>query len=78
MHFSRLTNVFEELETFELDKGIGGEVVTSPHLNQKVGCSRPTIIRARCLQVRQHYPAQKNNPKKLHVILKQGNDSGSP
>ena len=40
-----------------------GEVVTSPPLNRKVGCSRPTMIRARCLRLRQHYPAQKNNQK---------------
>ena len=45
-------------------KGSGGEVVTSPPLNRKVGCSRPTMIRARCLRVKQHYPAQKNNQKK--------------
>ena len=44
-------------------EGSGGEVVTSPPLNRKVGCSRPTMIRARCLRVRQHYPAQKNNQK---------------
>ena len=30
---------------------------------------------ARCLRVKQHYPAQKNNQKKLHVVLKQGHDS---
>ena len=35
------------------------------------------MIRARCLRVRQHYPAQKNNQKKLHVVLKQGHNSGS-
>ena len=28
--------------------GSSGEVVTSPPLNRKVGCSRPTMIRARC------------------------------
>ena len=44
-------------------RGSGGEVVTSPPLNRKVGCSRPTMIRARCLRVKQHYPAQKNNQK---------------
>ena len=43
--------------------GSSGEVVTSPPLNRKVGCSRPIMIRARCLRVRQHYPAQKNNQK---------------
>ena len=59
-------------------RGFGGEVVTSPPLNRKVGCSRPTMIRARCLRVRQHYPAQKNNQQKLHVVLKQGHNSGSP
>ena len=59
-------------------KGSGGEVVTSPPLNRKVGCSRPTMIRARCLRVKQHNPAQKNNQKKVHVILKQGDNSGSP
>ena len=47
-----------------LNDGSSGEVVTSPPLNRKVGCSRPTMIRARCLRVRQHYPAQKNNQKK--------------
>ena len=52
----------------------GGEVVTSPPLNRKVGCSRPTMIRARSLRVKQHYPAQKNNQKK-HVVLKQGHNS---
>ena len=41
----------------------GGEVVTSPPLNRKVGCSRPTMIRACWLRVRKHYPAQKNNQK---------------
>ena len=59
-------------------KGSSGEVATSPPLNRKVGCSRPTMIRARCLRVKQHYPAQKNNQKKLHVVLKQGHNSGSP
>ena len=39
------------------------EVVTSPPLYRKVGCSRPTMIRARCLRVKQPYPAQKNNQK---------------
>ena len=39
--------------------GSGGEVVTSPPLYRKVGCSRPTMIHARCLRVKQHYPAQK-------------------
>ena len=58
--------------------GSGDEVVTSPPLNRKVGCSRPSMIRARCLRVKQHYPAQKNNQKKLHVVLKQGHNSGSP
>ena len=29
-------------------KRSGGEVVTSPPLNRKVGCSKPTMIRARC------------------------------
>ena len=38
-------------------------VVTSPPLNQQVGCSRPTMFRARCLRVRQHYPAKKKNQK---------------
>ena len=47
--------------------GSGGEVVTSPPLNRKVGCSRPTMIRARCLRVKQHYPAQKNNQKKIII-----------
>ena len=58
--------------------GSGGEVVTSPPLKRKVGCSRPTMIRARCLRVKQHYQAQKNNQKKLHIVLKQGHNSGSP
>ena len=39
----------------------GGEVVTSPPLSRKVGRSRLTVIRAHCLRVRQHYPAQKKN-----------------
>ena len=43
--------------------GSGGEVVTSPPLDRKVGSSRPTIIRACCLSVKQHYPAQKNHQK---------------
>ena len=30
------------------------------------------MIRAGCLRVRQHYPAQKKNQKKLQVVLKQG------
>ena len=51
-------------------------MVTSPPLIGKVGCSSPTMIRARCLRVKQHYPAQKHNQKKLHVVLKQGHNSG--
>ena len=43
--------------------GSGGEVVTSPPLNQKVECSRTTMISAHCLRVRPHYPVQKNNQK---------------
>ena len=43
--------------------GSGGEVVTSPPLNRKVGSSRPTMIRGRSLRVRQKYPAQKNKQK---------------
>ena len=43
--------------------GSGGEVVTSPLFNRKVGCSRPTMIRTSCLRA-QKYPAQKNNQKK--------------
>ena len=58
--------------------GSGGEVVTSPPLNRKVGSSMPTMIRDRCLRVKQHYPAQKNNPTTLSVILNQGLNSGSP
>ena len=27
----------------------GGEVATFPHLSRKIGCSRPTIFRSRCL-----------------------------
>ena len=68
-------------ETKTANFTVGGAVVkwlTSPPLNRKVGCSRPTMIRARCLRVRLHYPAQKNNQKKLHVVLKQGHNSGSP
>ena len=45
------------------NKRSGGEVVTSPPLNRKVGCTRPTMSRARCLRVKQQYPAQKNNQK---------------
>ena len=41
--------------------GSGGEVVTSPSVIRMVGCSRPTIIRVRCLMVGQFYPAKKNN-----------------
>ena len=41
--------------------GSGGEVVTPPPLNRKVGCSRPNMIRAGCLRVRQQCPARKNN-----------------
>ena len=43
--------------------GSSGEVATSPPLNRKVGGSRPAMIRARCLRVKKHYPAQKNNQK---------------
>ena len=42
-------------------QGSGGEVVTSPLLNRKVGCSRPTMMRGRCLRMRLHYPDQKND-----------------
>ena len=50
-------------------KGSSGEVVRFPPLNRKVGCSRPTMIRARCLRVRQHYPAQKNSQKNCMKFL---------
>ena len=52
--------------------GSGSEVVTSPPLNRKDGCSRPTRIRARCLRVRQHFPAQKNSHKNCIQILTSG------
>ena len=70
--------LFDNMFWHSNTKKLRGAVVTPPPLNRKVGCSRPTIIRARCLRVRQHYPAQKNNQKKLHVVLKQGHNSGSP
>ena len=38
-------------------------------LNRKVGSSRSTMIRSRYLRVRQHYAAQKNNQKHLHVDI---------
>ena len=44
------------------------EVVASPLLNRKVGCSRPTMILTRCLTLHQHYPALNNN---LKIVLKQ-------
>ena len=50
----------------------GGEVVTSPLLTRKVGCSRTTMIRARCLRVKQHYPAQKKNQKNSMKFLNRG------
>ena len=56
--------------------GSGGEAVTSSPLNRKVGFSRPTMSRARCLRARQYYPAQKNSQKKLFVVLKQGRNRG--
>ena len=40
--------------------GNSAEVVTSHHLNRKVGCSRPIIIRARWLRVSQDYTVEKN------------------
>ena len=44
-------------------------MITSPPLNRKVGCSRPTIIRARCLRIRQHYPGHKNYPSYIIHLL---------
>ena len=61
--FSTFPNVKDRLRLSFFNLGSGDEVVMSPPLNRKVGCSRPTMIRARCLRVRQHYPAQKNNQK---------------
>ena len=55
----------------------GYEMVRSQPLNRNIGCLRPTMIRAGCLQVRQHHPAQKNN-QKMHVFPKQMHNSGSP
>ena len=37
----------------------GGEVVTSPSLDQPVECLIPTMSHARFLRVSQHYPTQK-------------------
>ena len=50
-------------EVVTLAKGSGGEMVTSPPLKGKVEWSRPTMIRAHCLRVRQNFQAQKNNQK---------------
>ena len=41
------------------EQGSGGEAFASTSLSRRVGCSRLTMIRARCLRVRQHYTAQK-------------------
>ena len=38
---------------------VRGRWGASPPLNRKVGCSRPTMIHARCLRMRQPYPAHK-------------------
>ena len=59
-------------------RGWVSTVFKLPAIKRKVGCSKPTMISARCLRVKQQYPAQKNNQKKLHVVLKQGRNSGSP
>ena len=53
-------------------KGSGGDLVTSPPLNRKVGCSRPTMFRACCLRARQHYPAQQINLIKCMLFLRRG------
>ena len=42
----------EEEPAMKRLKWCGGEVVTSLSLNRKVGCSRPTMIRAFCLRLR--------------------------
>ena len=65
--------VSDKTEKFNVE-GSGGEVVTSPPL--ELGCSRPTMIRARCLRIKQYYLAQKNNH--CPVIFKQGHNSNSP
>ena len=56
------------------ERGSDVEVVTSPPLSRKAGCSRPTMIHAHCLRKRQYYRAQKNN-QKMNVVLKQGHNS---
>ena len=54
---------------------MGAEMITSSPINGKIGCSRPAMIRARCLKVRQHNPAQKNSQEKLQIDLNQGHNS---
>ena len=53
-------------------KGSGGDLVTSPPLNRKVGCSRPTMFRPCCLRAKQHYPAQQINLNKCMLFLRRG------
>ena len=55
----------------------GGELITSPPLNLRVGSSRPTMISAYCLRLSQHYQAQKSS-QKMHVDFKQVHNGGSP
>ena len=64
IYFQTFGKLRQAVQIYELNLWSSGEVVTSPPLNRKVGCSRPTMICARCLRARQHYPAQKNNQKK--------------
>ena len=52
--------------------GSGVEVITSPPLNRKLGCLRSTMIRARCLRLKQRYPAQNNNQKNCMCFLSRG------
>ena len=55
----RITNLLNKNEFEKSEKWRGGEVVTSLPINWKIRSSKPTLIRARCLRVRQRYPAQK-------------------
>ena len=66
---SRRTAVVNLFKTIAVLKDVSGvEVVTSPPLKRKVRGTRPTIIRARCMMVRQHYSAKKIIQKCMNFL----------
>ena len=70
----KVNHIIIEVDLNFIENLARGAVVKwlSPPFNQKFGCSRPTMIGARCLRVRQQYPAQKNNQKNCMQFLGRG------